>query len=99
MIGGGPALAEPSAEDEEAARAASNTAAAEYACGLLPIPSEDVIDQCVGLAEGAVAKVPTFEEIQPQVMCAALLPLGPIPTAGCVALVTADVGGLVARQT
>src|SRR5699024_8687795 len=94
MIGGGPALAEPSAEDEEAARAAGNTAAAEFACNLLPTGGGALKDKCVVLAEGAVAKAPSFEEIQPQVMCTALLPLGPIPTAGCVALVTANVGGL-----
>ena len=94
MIGGGPALAEPSAEDEEAARAAGNTAAAEFACDLLPIGNGDLLEKCVGLAEGAIAKAPSFEEIQPQIMCGALLPLGPVPTAGCVALVTANVGGL-----
>lgn len=94
MIGGGPALAEPSAEDEEAARAAGNTAAAEFACDLLPIGNGDLLEKCVGLAEGAIAKAPSFEEIQPQVMCGALLPLGPVPTAGCVALVTANIGGL-----
>ncbi|WP_270410216.1 hypothetical protein [Brachybacterium paraconglomeratum] len=94
MIGGGPALAEPSAEDEEAARAAGNTAAAEFACDLLPIGDGDLREKCVGLAEGAIAQAPSFEEIQPQIMCGALLPLGPVPTAGCVALVTANVGGL-----
>ncbi|WP_140398348.1 hypothetical protein [Brachybacterium massiliense] len=94
MIGGGPALAEPSAEDEEAARAAGNTAAAEFACDLLPIGNGDLLEKCVGLAEGAIAKAPSFEEIQPQIMCGALLPLGPVPTAGCVALVTANIGGL-----
>lgn len=94
MIGGGPALAEPSAEDEEAARAAGNTAAAEFACDLLPIGDGDLLEKCVGLAEGAIAQAPSFEEIQPQIMCGALLPLGPVPTAGCVALVTANVGGL-----
>lgn len=94
MIGGGPALAEPSAEDEEAARAAGNTAAAEFACELLPIGNGDILEKCVGLAEGAIAKAPSFEDIEPQLMCGALLPLGPVPTAGCVALVTANVGGL-----
>ena len=94
MIGGGPALAEPSAEDEEAARAAGNTAAAEFACDLLPIGNGDLLEKCVGLAEAAIAKAPSFEEIQPQIMCGALLPLGPVPTAGCVALVTANIGGL-----
>lgn len=94
MIGVGPALAEPSAEDEEAARAAGNTAAAEFACDLLPIGDGDLLEKCVGLAEGAIAQAPSFEEIQPQIMCGALLPLGPVPTAGCVALVTANVGGL-----
>lgn len=94
MIGGGPALAEPSAEEEEAARAAGNTAGAEFACDLLPIPNEEVKTQCIGMAEAAIAKAPSFEEIQPQIMCGALLPLGLVATAGCVGLVTANVGGL-----
>jgi hypothetical protein len=94
LIGGIPALAEPSGEDEEAARAAGNTAGAEFACGLLPISNEELMNQCVDLAEGAIAKAPSFEEIQPQLMCTALLPLGPVPTMGCVGLVTANIGGL-----
>ena len=94
MIGRGPALAEPSAEDEEAARAAGNTAAAEFACDLLPTGGGDLLEKCVELAEGAIAQAPSFEEIQPQIMCGALLPLGPVPTVGCVGLVTANVGGL-----
>ena len=92
MIGGGPALAEPSAEEEEAARAAGNTA--EFVCGLLPTGGGDLKNKCVDLAEGAIAKAPSFEEIQPQIMCAALAPLGPVPVVGCVGLVTANVGGL-----
>ncbi|MFD4009106.1 hypothetical protein [Brachybacterium vulturis] len=94
MIGGGPALAEPSAEEEEAARAAGNTAGAEFVCGLLPTGGGDLKNKCVDLAEGAIAKAPSFEEIQPQIMCAALAPLGPVPVVGCVGLVTANVGGL-----
>src|SRR5699024_7688933 len=84
MIGGGPALAEPSAEEEEAARAAGNTAGAEFVCGLLPSGGGDLKNKCVDLAEGAIAKAPSFEEIQPQIMCAALAPLGPVPVVGCV---------------
>lgn len=94
MIGGGPALAEPSAEEEEAARAAGNTAGAEFVCGLLPTGGGDLKNKCVDLAEGAIAKAPSFEEIQPQIMCAALAPLGPVPVVGCVGLVTANIGGL-----
>ena len=94
MIGGVPALAEPSAEEEEAARAAGNTAGAEFVCGLLPTGGGDLKNKCVDLAEGAIAKAPSFEEIQPQIMCAALAPLGPVPVVGCVGLVTANVGGL-----
>ncbi len=46
------------------------------------------------MAEGVVAKAPSFEEVQPQLMCTALVPLGPVATVGCLALVTANVGGL-----
>lgn len=93
LVGAGPALADPSAE-EEAARAAGNTAAAEFVCGVLPIPEGAVKDKCVGLAEDVAAKAPTFEDIQPQLMCTALVPLGPAVTLGCVGLVSANVGGL-----
>ncbi len=94
LVGAGPALAEPAAEDEEAARAAGNTAAAQYMCNLFPIPQGGVTEKCVDLAEGAIAKAPSFEDIQPQLMCAALIPMGPIVTVGCIGLVTANVGGL-----
>lgn len=94
IVGAAPALAEPTAEDKEAARAAADTAAAEFTCDLLPISNGDIVDKCVDIAEGVAAKAPSFEEIQPQLMCTALLPLGPVATVGCVGLVTANVGGL-----
>lgn len=95
-IGGSAAFAEPSAEEEEAARAAGNTAAAEFVCGDLLKLSKDsnTSARCIDMAEGVAAKAPSFEEIQPQLMCAALVPLGPVATVGCVGLVTANVGGL-----
>lgn len=96
LVGAGPALADPSAEDEEAARTAANTAAAEFTCNdILKLEKNSKVSKkCVDLAEGVAAKAPTFEEIQPQLMCTALIPLGPVVTLGCVGLVSANVGGL-----
>lgn len=96
LVGAGPALAEPSAEDEEAARAAGNTAAAEFTCNdILKLGKDSKVSkQCVKLAEGAAAKAPTFDDIKPQLMCTPLIALGPVASLGCVGLVTANVGGL-----
>lgn len=94
LVGGGTAYAEPSDDEKAEARAAADTAAAEFVCDLLPVPEGDLMGRCVSFAESAASKAPSIEEMQPEMMCAALIPLGPVPTVGCLGLVSLNVAGL-----
>ena len=72
LIGGSAALADPTAEEERAARDAGNSAAAEYACDLIPgiNVSDTVKNACVSSVATSISRLGDFDQITESAVCA-----------------------------
>ncbi|MGP5099060.1 hypothetical protein ACTXPC_15535 [Brachybacterium alimentarium] len=78
-------MADPTEEEEAQATEAGNQATAEFICGtVLKLEAvKSLNESCVGKAKSAVESLPSIEDVDPGVICPALLVLGPAVGATC----------------